>query len=87
MAEEAEKPSEDLVEKAAEDRKAAKGPFGRLVLFVRQVTNELSKVTKPTTKELVNYTWTVLGFVAFVMLIISGLDWVFFSTISFIFTP
>jgi preprotein translocase subunit SecE len=86
MAEE-EKPSEDLVEKAKADRQSAKGPAGRVTLFVRQVINELGKVTRPTNKELINYTWVVLGFVAVMMVIISILDWAFFSVVGFIFTP
>jgi len=86
MAEE-EKPSEDLVEKAKADKQAAKGPAGRVTLFIRQVINELSKVTRPTNKELIRYTWTVLAFVAVMMVIISVLDWAFFSVIGFIFTP
>ncbi|MFM1783778.1 MAG: preprotein translocase subunit SecE, partial [Actinomycetota bacterium] len=43
------------------------------------------KVTRPTRKELFNYTGVVLGFVAVVMAIISGLDWIFFNVVSFVF--
>lgn len=86
MAEE-EKPSEDLVEKAKADKQQARGPASRVTLFVRQVINELGKVTKPSNKELISYTWTVLGFVAVMMVIISALDWVFFSVVGFTFTP
>jgi preprotein translocase subunit SecE len=62
-----------------------RGPFGKVSLFFRQVLQELSKVTKPTRKELLNYTGVVLAFVAVMMAIISGLDWVFFNVVSVVF--
>lgn len=80
-------PTEDLVEKAKADRAAARNIFGRIALFFKQVVLELRKVTRPTYRELVNYTGVVLAFVAFVMLIISGLDWVFYQVVTFTFTP
>jgi preprotein translocase subunit SecE len=85
LAEENEKASEDLVEKAKADAARTKNPIQKLVLFVRQVLAELSKVTKPTRKELINYTGVVLAFVAVVMLIISGLDWLFLNVVTFVF--
>ncbi|NBU22570.1 MAG: preprotein translocase subunit SecE [Actinobacteria bacterium] len=85
MAEENEKASEDLVEIAKADAAKAKNPFQRASLFVRQVLQELSKVTKPTRKELINYTGVVLGFVAVVMVLISFLDWVFLNVVTFVF--
>ncbi len=85
MAEENEKASEDLVEKAKADSAKTKNPFQRVTLFVRQVLAELGKVTTPTRKELINYTGVVLGFVAVVMVIISGLDWVFLNVVTFVF--
>jgi preprotein translocase subunit SecE len=53
---------------------------------VRQVLQELSKVTKPTRKELINYTGVVLGFVAVVMVLISVLDWAFLNVVTFVFS-
>jgi preprotein translocase subunit SecE len=85
MAEEIEKASEDLVETAKAESAKAKNPVQRVSLFVRQVLQELSKVTKPTRKELINYTAVVLGFVAVVMVIISALDWVFLNVVTFVF--
>ena len=85
MVEENEKASEDLDEKAKADSAKTKNPFQRVTLFVRQVLAELGKVTTPTRKELINYTGVVLGFVAVVMLIISGLDWVFLNVVTFVF--
>jgi preprotein translocase subunit SecE len=85
MAEEIDKASEDLVEQAKADSAKAKNPFQRASLFVRQVLQELSKVTKPTRKELVNYTAVVLGFVTVVMVLISALDWVFLNVVTFVF--
>jgi preprotein translocase subunit SecE len=85
MAEENEKASEDLVEIAKAESAKAKNPIQRTSLFVRQVLAELSKVTKPTRKELINYTGVVLAFVAVVMVIISALDWVFLNVVTFVF--
>ena len=85
MAEENEKPSEDLVEKAKADSANLKNPIQRVSLFVRQVLAELSKVTKPTRQELIKSTGVVLGFVAVIMVIISFLDWVFLNVVTFVF--
>ena len=85
MAEEIQRASEDLVESAKTEKAKAKDPIGRASLFLRHVVQELSKVTRPTRKELINYTGVVLGFVAVVMVIISGLDWLFLNVVTFVF--
>ncbi len=85
MAEENEKPSEDLVEKAKADSANVKNPIQRVSLFVRQVLAELGKVTKPTRQELIKSTGVVLGFVAVVMVLISLLDWIFLNVVTFVF--
>ena len=85
MAEENEKASEDLVEKAKADAEKARNPIQRAALFIRQVLAELGKVTKPTSQELVKFTGVVLAFVAVVMVIISALDWVFLNVVTFVF--
>jgi len=85
VAEENEKASEDLVEKAKADAEKARNPIQRVALFIRQVLAELGKVTKPTRQELVKFTGVVLAFVAVVMVIISALDWVFLNVVTFVF--
>jgi len=85
VAEENEKASEDLVEKAKADAEKARNPIQRAALFIRQVLAELSKVTKPTRQELIKFTGVVLAFVAVVMVIISALDWVFLNIVTFVF--
>ena len=85
MAEENEKASEDLVEKARADAEKARNPIQRAALFIRQVLAALGKVTKPTRQELVKFTGVVLAFVAVVMVIISALDWVFLNVVTFVF--
>ncbi len=87
MTDELEKSGEDLVEKAKADRKRARGPIARILLFVRQVVAELKKVTKPTLPELRNYTFVVLGFVVVVMGIIIVLDWGFAALVVWAFLP
>ena len=87
MTDELEKSGEDLVEKAKADRKRARGPIARIILFVRQVISELKKVTTPTVAELRNYTFVVLGFVIVVMGIIVLLDWGFAALVVWAFLP
>ncbi|MFM1951009.1 MAG: preprotein translocase subunit SecE [Actinomycetota bacterium] len=85
MSDQTQNDSEDLVEAAKADQAKAKNPVQRVSLFFRQVVQELSKVTKPTRKELINFTGVVLGFVAVVMAIISLLDWIFYNVVTFVF--
>ncbi len=66
-------------------KKADRGFFARIALFVRQVIGELKKVVAPTRKELINYTLVVLVFVAIMMVIVSLLDIGFGSAIGWIF--
>jgi preprotein translocase subunit SecE len=85
MSEETQNASEDLVEAAKADKAKAKNPVQRASLFFRQVVQELGKVTKPTRKELINFTGVVLGFVAVVLAVISLLDWIFYNVVTFVF--
>ena len=87
MSEELEQASEDLVEQAKADKAAKRGLVGRTSLFFKQVVLELKKVTRPTWAELRNYTGVVMAFVAVVMVIIYGLDWLLYQGVSFAFTP
>ena len=83
-----EEPSEDIVANAKKDRDTKRGPFARMSLFIRQVLAELKKVVTPTRKELLSYTGVVLVFVAIMMALVSGLDWVFALVVAFVFgTP
>ncbi|MBB5830611.1 preprotein translocase subunit SecE [Brachybacterium aquaticum] len=52
----------------------SKNPFVAIGLFIRQVIAELRKVVVPTRRELILYSITVLLFVAFMILLIFGLD-------------
>jgi preprotein translocase subunit SecE len=52
----------------------AKGIFGRIGLFYRQVLAELRKVVWPTRKQLTTYTAVVLVFVGFIITVVSILD-------------
>ncbi|QPZ39047.1 MULTISPECIES: preprotein translocase subunit SecE [Paramicrobacterium] len=70
-------PSEDVVAAAKKDRAAKRGPFAGIILFLKQVINELKKVVTPTKKELWSYTGVVLVFVIFMMALVFGLDQLF----------
>ena len=52
----------------------SKNPFLAIGLFLRQVIAELRKVVVPSRRELTLYSITVLLFVAFMILLIFGLD-------------
>ena len=67
------------------DKAAKRGLVGRTSLFFKQVVLELKKVTRPTWKELVNYTGVVLAFVTIVMILITFLDWLFYLAVNFAF--
>ena len=54
----------------------AKGIFGRVGLFYRQVISELSKVVWPTRNQLTTYTAVVLVFVGFIILVVSTFDFI-----------
>ncbi len=64
-----------MSEATTDDRPAQ--PKGRtgLMLFLRQVVEELRKVVWPTRKDLLSYTGVVLVFVAVMMLFVSTLDY------------
>ena len=80
-----DEPSEDVVASAQGDRDVKRSPLGRIVLFIRQVINELKKVVTPTRKELISYTGVVLAFVVIMMALVSGLDFLFGTAVQYIF--
>lgn len=80
-----DEPSEDVVANAKKDWDARRNPIGRIVLFIRQVIDELKKVVTPTRKELITYTGVVLVFVVIVMALVSGLDLGFGFLVSYVF--
>lgn len=80
-----DEPSEDVVANAKKDRAQRRGPFGRLVLFIREVIGELKKVVTPTRKELFTFTGVVLVFVVIMMAIVSGLDFGFSALVNWLF--
>lgn len=63
-----------------------RGFFGAVILYIRQVISELRKVVKPTRSELFKMTGIVLAFVAVMILLITGLDLVFGSLSTLIFS-
>ncbi|WP_405219688.1 preprotein translocase subunit SecE [Agrococcus sp. Ld7] len=78
--------AENAIEEAPRSREAAsRNPFARLVAFLKEVLIELRKVVTPTRKELIRYTLVVLVFVVFMMLLVSGLDFVFGAFVGWMF--
>lgn len=80
-----DEPSEDLVANAKRDRAERRGPFARIALFIRQVFTELSKVVRPTRRELLSFTLVVIVFVVIMMALVYGLDLVFAWAVSWVF--
>ncbi|MCU1406049.1 MAG: preprotein translocase subunit SecE [Glaciihabitans sp.] len=80
-----DEPSEDIVANARKERADRRSPFSRLVIFLRQVINELRKVVTPTRKELVSYTGVVLIFVVIMMVLVSVLDLGFGNLVGWVF--
>ena len=63
-----------------------RGRIGRIVLFYRQVIAELRKVIWPTRNELITYTTVVLIFVAAMIAIVAGFDFVFTKGVLAVFS-
>ena len=59
--------------------------FGGIVLFIKQVMDELRKVVTPTRRELIRYTLVVLVFVVIMMALVTGLDQVFGRLVAWVF--
>ena len=74
-----------MAETSAAEVKKRLGLFGRILRFFREIIAELKKVVTPTRKELINYTLVVLGFVVIMMLLITGLDFVFGQLTGWVF--
>jgi preprotein translocase subunit SecE len=67
------------------DARKKRGLFARIGLFLRQVMDELRKVVTPTREELLRMTGVVLAFVAIMILLVMGLDWLFGTAARFTF--
>ena len=67
------------------DAHKKRGLFARIGLFLRQVMDELRKVVTPTREELLRMTGVVLAFVAIMILLVMGLDWLFGTAARFTF--
>lgn len=79
-------PDEEVVESSKRDMEARRtNPFAKVGLFFRQVLSELKKVVTPTRRELFTYTGVVLGFVIFMMLLVTALDFLFGFAASWVF--
>ena len=80
-----DRPSEDVVEVARLERRVGRGPFARVITFLRQVVIELRKVITPTRRELVSYTGVVLAFVVVMIAIVYALDQAFSALVILLF--
>ncbi|MDO5635461.1 MAG: preprotein translocase subunit SecE [Micrococcus sp.] len=72
-------------EQRPEQTAQRRGFFSGIILFLRQVVDELRKVVTPTRDELLRMTGVVLAFVAIMILLVMGLDWLFGTGAGFTF--
>jgi preprotein translocase subunit SecE len=81
------KPKADADDKSAKEKKDTErvGVFGRLGRFVREVVAELRKVIWPTRKELLTYTAVVIVFLAIMVTLVVGMDYVFAKGVLLVF--
>ena len=70
---------------AVEKTEKKLGIFARVGLFYRQVINELKKVVWPTREMLTTYTAVVLVFVAFIIAVVSIIDFVLTKVVFWVF--
>jgi preprotein translocase subunit SecE len=66
-------------------RASKRGSRTTPALFFRQIVGELRKVIWPTRKELVTYTVVVMVFVAFMVTIVTSLDYGFTKLVFWVF--
>ena len=59
----------------------ARGRLGRFVDFLRDVRNEIRKVTWPTWDELKKATGVIIVFVIALGILIGAMDWIFQATL------
>ena len=67
------------------DEKPKGGFVGQIVLFIRQVIDELRKVVRPTRDELTSYTIALVVFLAILMAYVVGLDQVLVHLVDWVF--
>lgn len=70
---------------SAGEKSSRKGFFGRILLFIRQVLDEMRKVVRPTRDELVQYTTVVVAFILVVMAFVVGFDQLFQRLVNWVF--
>lgn len=70
---------------ARDTQAASRGFFGRILLFIRQVIDEVRKTVRPTRDELYQYTLVVIIFLVVIMVYIIGLDQVFSRAVDWVF--
>ncbi len=78
-------PPKRLLSPAHRRRAIRSSVSSSIFAFLREVIAELKKVTTPTGRELVGYFFGVLFFVVVMLLLISGLDYLFYQGAFWIF--
>lgn len=67
------------------DEKPKGGIFGKVLLFIRQVIDELRKVVRPSRDELRSYTIALVVFLAILMAFVVGVDQLLVHAIDWVF--
>jgi preprotein translocase subunit SecE len=66
------------------EQKSPRG-LGKILLFIRQVVDELREVVRPTRDELVSYTLALIVFLVLIMAYVLGLDQLMVRLVSWVF--
>ena len=66
------------------EEKSPRG-LGKILLFIRQVIDELRKVVRPTRDELVSYTVALIVFLVLIMAYVVGLDQLMVHLVGWVF--
>lgn len=67
------------------DEKPKGGIFGKILLFIRQVIDELRKVVRPTRDELTSYTIALIVFLVILMAFVVGIDQLLVHLVDWVF--
>lgn len=67
------------------DEKPKGGFLGQIVLFIRQVIDELRKVVRPSRDELRSYTIALVVFLAILMAFVVGVDQLLVHLVDWVF--
>ena len=76
--------STSTASRGSTEEKSPRG-LGKILLFIRQVIDELRKVVRPSRDELVSYTIALIIFLVLIMAYVLGLDQLMVHLVGWVF--